>query len=379
MKAETQAMRAKVVEAEAEIPLAIAEAFRSGNLGVMDYYHLKNIQADTEMRGVDRHERRRRRGAAIAARAGPTAAGDRRRADGQQRPAIPAARSTGSIGHQRDVMQAGRARAGSVAWLAQAAATRPRGGPAPSSRRVRRAARASRAGPGGRAARASAQATRRRAAPGAGGAARRLRPPQRPRHAAGGRSRRALACPGPRRPEPPGALRRCWTRSATRPALAPPSILAEILAPPVAPAVTPRRAAQRVVAEEMPSITSEATFDLGGLSDPIRLCGHRDQNLNALEALIPVVLRLDGDRVHVSGDERRCAAPRSVLRAMLAAARSGTQVTPDDVALAARSTAATRGERTGSRRRSRRPRAAARSVRRPPVSARSSARSPRTR
>ena len=42
--------RAKVVLAEAEIPLAIAEAFRSGRLGVMDYYNLKNVQADTEMR-----------------------------------------------------------------------------------------------------------------------------------------------------------------------------------------------------------------------------------------------------------------------------------------------------------------------------------------
>ncbi|HVA29557.1 MAG TPA: flotillin-like protein FloA, partial [Candidatus Baltobacteraceae bacterium] len=49
-KALTQAMRAKVVEAEASIPLAIAEAFRSGNLGVMDYYKLKNLQADTGMR-----------------------------------------------------------------------------------------------------------------------------------------------------------------------------------------------------------------------------------------------------------------------------------------------------------------------------------------
>ncbi len=49
-KAETQAMRAKVVEAEATIPQAIAQAFRSGNLGVMDYYRLKNVQADTEMR-----------------------------------------------------------------------------------------------------------------------------------------------------------------------------------------------------------------------------------------------------------------------------------------------------------------------------------------
>jgi len=51
-KAETQAMRAKVVEAEAQIPEAIAAAFRSGNLGVMDYYKLNNIKADTEMRGA---------------------------------------------------------------------------------------------------------------------------------------------------------------------------------------------------------------------------------------------------------------------------------------------------------------------------------------
>jgi uncharacterized protein YqfA (UPF0365 family) len=51
MKAETQRMRAKVVEAEANVPQAIAEAFRSGNLGVMDYYRMKNIQADAEMRG----------------------------------------------------------------------------------------------------------------------------------------------------------------------------------------------------------------------------------------------------------------------------------------------------------------------------------------
>ena len=43
-------MRARVVEAEAQVPLAIAQAFRDGNLGVMDYYNLKNIQADTTMR-----------------------------------------------------------------------------------------------------------------------------------------------------------------------------------------------------------------------------------------------------------------------------------------------------------------------------------------
>ena len=43
-------MRAKVVEAEAEIPKAMAEAFREGNLGIFDYYNMKNIQSDTDMR-----------------------------------------------------------------------------------------------------------------------------------------------------------------------------------------------------------------------------------------------------------------------------------------------------------------------------------------
>jgi uncharacterized protein YqfA (UPF0365 family) len=50
MKAKAQEARAKVIEAEAEVPLAMAEAFRSGNLGIMDYYRMKNIQADTDMR-----------------------------------------------------------------------------------------------------------------------------------------------------------------------------------------------------------------------------------------------------------------------------------------------------------------------------------------
>ncbi|HZJ80957.1 MAG TPA: flotillin-like protein FloA [Dysgonamonadaceae bacterium] len=50
MKAKAQEARAKVIEAEAEIPLAMAEAFRSGHIGVMDYYRMKNIQSDTEMR-----------------------------------------------------------------------------------------------------------------------------------------------------------------------------------------------------------------------------------------------------------------------------------------------------------------------------------------
>ena len=50
MKAAVQEMRAKVIEAEAEIPKAISQAFREGNLGVMDYYNMKNILADTDMR-----------------------------------------------------------------------------------------------------------------------------------------------------------------------------------------------------------------------------------------------------------------------------------------------------------------------------------------
>jgi uncharacterized protein YqfA (UPF0365 family) len=50
MKARVQEMRAKLVEAEAQVPQAIAEAFRQGHIGVRDYYDLRNVQADTEMR-----------------------------------------------------------------------------------------------------------------------------------------------------------------------------------------------------------------------------------------------------------------------------------------------------------------------------------------
>ena len=50
MKALAQEMRARVIEAEAEVPRAMAEAFRNGNLGIMDYYKMKNIEADTSMR-----------------------------------------------------------------------------------------------------------------------------------------------------------------------------------------------------------------------------------------------------------------------------------------------------------------------------------------
>ncbi|MFZ4863846.1 flotillin-like protein FloA [Sphingobacterium sp. Mn56C] len=50
MKSKAQEAKAKVIEAETQIPLAMADAFRSGNLGIMDYYKMQNIQADTDMR-----------------------------------------------------------------------------------------------------------------------------------------------------------------------------------------------------------------------------------------------------------------------------------------------------------------------------------------
>ena len=55
MKARVQEMQAKVVEAQAQVPLAMAEAFRSGRLGVMDYYRMENVQADTAMRSSIAH------------------------------------------------------------------------------------------------------------------------------------------------------------------------------------------------------------------------------------------------------------------------------------------------------------------------------------
>ena len=50
MRARVQEMQAKVIEAQAEVPMAIADAFRKGRLGVMDYYKMQNVQADTSMR-----------------------------------------------------------------------------------------------------------------------------------------------------------------------------------------------------------------------------------------------------------------------------------------------------------------------------------------
>ena len=52
MKAKSQEARAQVILAEAEVPRAIAEAFRKGNLGIMDYYRMQNMKADTGMRAA---------------------------------------------------------------------------------------------------------------------------------------------------------------------------------------------------------------------------------------------------------------------------------------------------------------------------------------
>jgi uncharacterized protein YqfA (UPF0365 family) len=49
-KAKVEEMQAKLVEAKTQVPLAMADAFRSGNLGIMDYYRMRNVEADTEMR-----------------------------------------------------------------------------------------------------------------------------------------------------------------------------------------------------------------------------------------------------------------------------------------------------------------------------------------
>jgi phosphate starvation-inducible PhoH-like protein len=88
------------------------------------------------------------------------------------------------------------------------------------------------------------------------------------------------------------------------------------------------------------STTTESTFALDGLDDHLRFYGHHDRNIGALEALIPVVVRVDGERLHVSGEADAVQRATAVLESMLRAAREGTHVTPDDVALSARTAAA---------------------------------------
>jgi len=81
-------------------------------------------------------------------------------------------------------------------------------------------------------------------------------------------------------------------------------------------------------------ISTEAVFELGASADPLRVFGQFDQNLTALEALVPVVVRLDGNRVYVSGEEAAVRRAMRVLDDLSRAARSGSSLTPDDVALA---------------------------------------------
>jgi phosphate starvation-inducible PhoH-like protein len=110
--------------------------------------------------------------------------------------------------------------------------------------------------------------------------------------------------------------------------------------------VTPRAEQARYRPQKensLAALTTETTFRLDGLTDPLRFCGYHDQNLSALEALIPVVVRLDGEELRVSGERAAVDRAGHVLAAMLRAACSGTQVTPDDVALAAHAGEPSRG------------------------------------
>ncbi len=72
----------------------------------------------------------------------------------------------------------------------------------------------------------------------------------------------------------------------------------------------------------------------------MNFCGHHDRNLTALEASVPVDLRLDGDRLRVSGAPEAVASATQILTRMRDAANDGATLTPDDVTLAARDTLA---------------------------------------
>jgi len=100
------------------------------------------------------------------------------------------------------------------------------------------------------------------------------------------------------------------------------------------------RALKRRTCSLPASTTTESTFALEGLDDHLRFCGHHDRNISAVEALLPVVIRVDGDQLHLSGERDAVRRASDVLAAMLAAARAGAHVTPDDVALSARTVAA---------------------------------------
>jgi phosphate starvation-inducible PhoH-like protein len=91
---------------------------------------------------------------------------------------------------------------------------------------------------------------------------------------------------------------------------------------------------------------AERVFELAGVRDPLNFCGHHDRNLTALEGLVPVVVNLDGDRLRLSGAPQAVASATEILERLRDAANGGAQLTPDDVALAARDALAGDAPRT---------------------------------
>jgi phosphate starvation-inducible PhoH-like protein len=81
---------------------------------------------------------------------------------------------------------------------------------------------------------------------------------------------------------------------------------------------------------------TERLFELDGVRDPLNFCGHLDRNLTALEGLVPVVVSLEGDRLRLRGAPQAVDSAAEILSRMRDAANGGAQLTPDDVALAAR-------------------------------------------
>ena len=306
-------MRAKVVEAEAQIPLAIAEAFRSGNLGVMDYYRIKNIQADTEMRGVDRRAAstpRHDHAAAHAAAAGEIAVRDigtivwvvicrsavvaARRAPERQRTARP---------------QPARRRAAQPQPAAAAPTCRP-------GYRVESAARA---------------VPPRAGRPGARPLGARPAPPQR----AG-----ALAPPARRLPRRPAPLAPRCAHAARR--CGPPVDCAAEAArvratrsSDVAGEVVAGLEALRRRAPWLPTRSNDV-FDLARPRRPRPLFAEHSTPISPRsKRLVPVALQVDGDRCCWRGDAReRSSRARASCGVCCDAADGGAHVTPDDVALA---------------------------------------------
>ncbi|TAM75511.1 PhoH family protein [bacterium] len=85
----------------------------------------------------------------------------------------------------------------------------------------------------------------------------------------------------------------------------------------------------------MTDVKGTRTFELEGLGDHLRFFGQFDRNLTALESLVPVTLRVEGNQIEISGEIEAVGCAERALGTMLVAARSGKMLTPDDVKLAA--------------------------------------------